>query len=182
MQLEQSKTKKLAVSALFLAIGIVLPFITMQIPSIGNMLCPMHLPVILCGFLCGGPCGLAVGILTPLLRSLLFGAPILLPGAVAMAFELGTYGLLSGVLYQKLRGRRFAEYIALILAMLAGRAVWGVVSYFLYTLLGNVFTWQLFVTQAFVNAIPGIIIQLVFLPILVERVANSKENAVYARK
>lgn len=42
--------KNMVLSALFLAIGIILPFITMQIPRIGNMLLPMHIPVILCGF------------------------------------------------------------------------------------------------------------------------------------
>ena len=72
---QSERTKKLILSALFLAVGIMLPFITMQIPTIGNMLCPMHIPVILCGFVCGGPYGLVVGLMTPLVRSALTGFP-----------------------------------------------------------------------------------------------------------
>ncbi len=161
------KTNKLVLSALFLAIGILLPFMTMQIPSIGNMLLPMHIPVILCGFICGGPCGIIVGFILPLLRSVLFGMPPLIPTAVAMSFELATYGYLSGIVYQKLAGKLFASYISLIVAMIAGRVVWGIVSFGLYSLLGNPFTWKLFAMQAIVNAVPGIILQLVLIPALV---------------
>lgn len=94
-------TKKLVLSALFLAIGLILPFITMQIPAVGKMLCPMHIPVLLCGFIVGWPYGLLVGFITPLLRSVLFGMPMLVPNAVCMAFELATYGFVAGVLSQK---------------------------------------------------------------------------------
>ena len=43
----------LILAALCMALGIVLPFFTGQIPQIGGMLLPMHLPVLLCGLLCG---------------------------------------------------------------------------------------------------------------------------------
>lgn len=165
--MRRNVSNKLVLSALFIAIGILLPFITMQIPSIGNMLLPMHIPVILCGFLCGGPYGLMVGLITPLLRSALFGMPQIIPNAVAMAFELATYGLVVGVLYQKLNRKKYSVYLALIGAMIAGRVVWGVVSYGLYTLLGNVFTWKIFAAQAVFNAIPGIVLQLILIPALI---------------
>ncbi len=155
---------KLTLSALFLALGIILPFFTGQIPQIGNMMLPMHIPVLLCGFVCGGPWGLAVGFITPLLRSLLFGRPLLMPAAVGMAFELATYGLVSGLLYAKLSGHRFRIYLSLLLSMLSGRLVWGLVSIFLYRLLGNFFTWELFAAGAFFNAVPGILVQLVLIP------------------
>lgn len=162
-----SHTKKLTLSALFIALGIVLPFFTGQIQQIGNMLLPMHLPVILCGFVCGGPYGLIIGILIPLLRSLLFGMPPLMPTAVAMAVELATYGMVTGLLYSKLKNRRFGIYFTLIPAMIAGRITWGIASYILYSLLGNAFSWQLFAAGAFINAIPGIIVQLILIPILI---------------
>lgn len=162
-----NRTNKLVLSALLMAIGIVLPFVTMQIPSIGNMLLPMHIPVILCGFICGGPYGAIVGFILPLLRSVLFGMPPLMPTALAMSFELAAYGLISGVLYQKLAGKRFAVYMSLIGAMITGRLVWGAVSLGLYSLLGNTFTWKIFAVQAVVNAIPGIVLQLVLIPVLV---------------
>lgn len=167
MNLKENYTKKLVLTALFIAIGIILPFITMQIPSIGNMLCPMHIPVILCGFICGAPYGLLAGFATPLLRSVLFGAPPLMPIAVAMAFELAAYGGMTGIIYSKVYDKKWGIYISLILAMIIGRGVWGIVSYGLYQTLGNPFTWKIFMAQAFLNAIPGIIIQLVFIPLLV---------------
>ena len=82
-----NKTKKLVLSALLLAAGLVLPFLTGSIPNFGRMLLPMHLPVLLCGFVCGWKWGLLVGFVTPLLRSVLFGMPPMVPTALAMAFE-----------------------------------------------------------------------------------------------
>lgn len=165
-----NSVQKLILSALFLAIGIILPFITMQIPAVGNMLCPMHIPILLCGFICGGPYGLAVGFLTPLVRGMLTGMPVLFPNGIAMAFELAVYGGLTGGLYGRVR-RRMTElpaiYLTLVTSMLAGRIVWGLVSYVLFKVAGNVFTWQIFAAQAFLNAIPGIVIQLILIPVIV---------------
>ena len=94
---KQMTVRKTVLAALFLAIGLILPFITMQIPAVGKMLCPMHIPVLLCGYILGGPYGLIVGFITPLLRSVTFGMPVMLPNAICMAFELATYGLVSGM-------------------------------------------------------------------------------------
>ena len=91
--------KKLVLSAMFIAVGLVLPFFTGQIPQIGKMMLPMHLPVFLCGLICGWPYGLAVGFVTPLLRSMIFSMPVMYPAAIAMAFELATYGFVAGFLY-----------------------------------------------------------------------------------
>jgi len=73
--MKKADTLRLTLAALFVALGLVLPFLTGQIPEIGSMLLPMHLPALLCGFVCGWPCGLAVGFVMPLLRSLIFGMP-----------------------------------------------------------------------------------------------------------
>ena len=159
--------RKLTYAALFLALAIVLPFLTGQIPEIGSMLCPMHIPVLLCGFLCGWPWGLAVGFIAPLLRSVLFGAPPMFPGAVAMAFELAVYGALAGLLYRLLPKKKWSIYASLIIAMLAGRAVWGIVRLILAGLSGKGFTWAAFLAGAFTNAVPGIILQIVLIPVLV---------------
>lgn len=162
-----NNTKKLTLSALFLALGFVLPFLTGQLPQIGRMMLPMHIPVLICGFVCGAPYGLLVGFIVPLLRSLLLGKPELMPTAVAMAIELATYGFVTGLLYVKLKSKKLGILITLILSMLAGRIVWGLVSLLLYQLLGNTFTWELFMAGAFLNAIPGIIIQLIFIPVII---------------
>ena len=158
-------TKKLVRASLLMALGLLLPFLTGQIPTIGRMLSPMHIPVLLCGMICGWPYGLAVGFLTPLLRSVLFGMPAIYPQAVGMAFELAVYGLVSGLVYARFQKKGLkAIYITLITAMLAGRLVWGLVSILLYGVVGNTFTFQMFLAGAFVNAVPGIILHLVLIP------------------
>ncbi len=159
--------RKLTYSALFLALAMVLPFLTGQIPQIGSMLSPMHIPVLLCGFLCSWPWGLAVGIIAPLLRSVVFGMPAMFPGAVAMAFELATYGAVSGLLYKMLPRRKSSVYITIVTAMLLGRVVWGIARLVLAGLSGQTFTWALFMAGAFTNAFPGIILHLVLVPLLV---------------
>ena len=160
-------TKKLVYSAICLALALVLPFLTGQIPEIGKMLCPMHIPVLLCGFLCGWPWGLAVGFIAPLLRSVTLGMPPLFPTATAMAFELAAYGALTGLLYAKLPKKPVYVYVALILSMLAGRAVWGLVTFALMGFSTTAFPFSAFVAGAFTNAIPGIILHIVLIPDIV---------------
>ena len=150
---------------MFLALGIVLPFLTGQVPQIGNMLLPMHIPVSLCGLICGWQYGAAVGVITPLLRSIWCGAPVMFPTAVSMALELMTYGLVAGLLYGLSRHQCIiALYRSMIIAMLSGRAVWGAAQVIFLTADGKAFTWSAFAAGAFLNAIPGIIVQLVLIP------------------
>ncbi len=158
------QTKKLVLSALFIAIGIILPVFTGHIPQIGNMLCPMHIPILLCGFLCGWQYGLAVGFVTPLLRSVLFGMPPMMPTAVGMAFELAAYGVVTALLYRILPKKNLYLYVSLIGAMIAGRVVWGLISIVLYGVAGKSFSFQIFLANGFINAIPGIILQIVLIP------------------
>lgn len=161
------RIQKMTYAALFLAIAIVLPFLTGQIPEIGKSLSPMHIPVLLCGFLCGWPWGLAVGFIAPLLRSAIFGMPAMFPGAVAMAFELAVYGSMSGLLYRRLPRTKASIYITLIVSMIAGRVVWGIVRLILAGLSGTEFTWTLFISGAVTTAIPGIILHILLIPVLV---------------
>ncbi len=160
--------KKLVLAALFLALGLVMPFLTAQIPQIGSALLPMHLPVLICGFVCGAPYGLLVGAVTPLLRSVMFGMPPIMV-AVAMAFELAAYGAATGLLHKVLykKFKTAGIYISLLGAMIIGRIVWGIASFVIYAIMGNPFTWQIFAAGAFLNAIPGIILQIVLVPIIV---------------
>ena len=161
------QVRKLTYASLMLAVAMVLPFLTGQIPEIGKSLSPMHIPVLLCGFLCGWPWGMTVGFIAPLLRSVVFGMPTLFPGAVAMAFELAVYGCVSGLLYKLLPKTKVNIYVTLIISMIAGRVVWGIVRLILAGLSGTSFTWALFLSGAITTAIPGIILHLVLIPILV---------------
>lgn len=162
-----SKTLKLVLSAGFLALGLILPFFTAQIREIGNMLLPMHIPVLICGFVCGWQYGLAVGFITPLLRSMVFGMPPMFPTATGMAFELASYGAVSGLLYRALPRKNVSVYISLIGAMIAGRLIWGLINVPIYGIAGKAYSWQIFMGGAFLNAIPGIILQLVMIPIII---------------
>ena len=161
------QVRRMTYSALCLALALVLPFLTGQIPQIGSALCPMHLPVLLCGFLCGWPWGLAVGFMAPLLRSVIFGMPPMIPTALAMAFELATYGALAGFLYRKFPKTIPGIYASLLIAMICGRLVWGVVRLILAGVQGNGFTFAMFLSGAITTAIPGIIAQLVLIPAIV---------------
>lgn len=153
--------RKVVFAAAFIALGLVLPFFTAQLPALGKSLLPMHIPVLLSGFVCGGPLGLVVGFITPLLRSYLFGMPLLFPGATVMAFELATYGFFAGSL------RKFPTLVNLLLSMLAGRIVWGLANFLLLGFGALEFSWELFVAGAFVNALPGIILQIILIPAIV---------------
>ncbi len=156
---------QLTLAAMFLAMGLVLPFFTGQIPQIGKMLLPMHIPVLLCGLICGWQYGLCIGFVLPFLRNALFGMPVLFPTGIAMAFELATYGLTVGLAYAHSRWKCvIALYRSMLLAMLSGRIVWGFMQILLLGVGGNAFTWQMFLAGAFFNAVPGILLQLVLIP------------------
>ena len=165
---------KLTYSGVCLALCLVLPFLTGQIPQIGSKLLPMHIPVLLCGFLCGPVWGLAVGAIAPILRSLLFGMPPLFPTATAMAFELAAYGLLAGLFYKLLPKKTPYLYVALILTMLGGRLVWGLAMTVLMSVAGKGFTLAAFWAGAFANAWPGIVLQLVLIPPVVAALKKAK--------
>ena len=171
------ETRKITLSAMFLALGLLLPFVTMNIPSIGKMLLPMHIPILLCGFIVGPFYGATIGFITPLLRSFIFGAPYFYPDAVMMSFELLTYGLISGVIYHIIFNRRsklINIYISLILAMIFGRIIYGIVYLIISFISLNEFTFNIFIMEAFINAIPGIIIQLILIPIIIKLLGGYK--------
>lgn len=156
---------RLSYAAMSLALCLLLPFLTGQIPQVGSALCPMHLPVLLCGFLCGPWWAAAVGLVAPLLRHAVFSMPPILT-AIAMSFELGTYGLSAGLFWRLGRKTLPALYFSLIAAMISGRLVWGAVQLLLLGLSGQQFTLALFWTGAVANAVPGILSQLILIPLL----------------
>lgn len=164
---ESRSIQRLTASGICLTLCLVLPFLTGQIPQIGSMLSPMHIPVLLCGFICGWQYGLCVGLVAPLLRYLLFGMPPIFPTGISMAFELAVYGAAAGILYKRLPKKAWAVYASLIGAMCAGRIVWGVVRFAMALLFGVEFSFAAFISGAFVTAVPGIICHIVLIPILV---------------
>ena len=161
-------------SAAFLALAYIMPFLTGQIPEIGAMLCPLHIPVLLCGFICGWPWGLAVGFIAPLFRSLTLGMPPFFPKALCMAFELAAYGAIAGLMHRILPRRKPYIYVSLLTAMIIGRLVWGTAMFLCLGLSGGSFTFAAFLAGAVTNAIPGIILQIVLIPVLVMVLSKTK--------
>lgn len=165
--MKKRTTIKITYSAMCLALAIVLPFITANNQQLGNMLCLMHIPVLLCGFLCGWQYGFAVGAVAPILRSLIVGAPPMFPIAFAMAFELAAYGFVSGLLYKLLPKKPVNIYVSLVGAMVAGRIVWGAVKFIIAGLTSTSFPFSVFIAGTVTNAVPGIILHIVLIPVIV---------------
>lgn len=163
----RNRVRNITLSAMFLAIAFVMPFLTGQIPQIGSMLCPMHIPVLLCGFFCGAPWGLLVGFVAPLLRSFVLGMPPMFPTAFCMAFELAAYGFVAGWLHGKLPKKKVNVYVSLLCAMVIGRFVWGVVMLACMGFDTTAFGFSAFLAGAVLNAVPGIVLQIILIPVLV---------------
>lgn len=171
---KKQNTLRITCAAVCLALALVLPFLTGQIKQIGNMLCPMHLPVMLCGFICGWPWGAVIGFAAPLLRSALFGMPVMFPSAAAMAIELAAYGALAGYLYKVLPKKIPFTYFALLLSMFGGRIVWCAAQFIFARLQNGAFVVSAMIAGAFTNAVPGIILQLVLIPAIIIALRKAK--------
>ena len=165
----QSEVNRITISAMLLALAWILPLLTGQIPEIGNMFLPMHIPVFLAGLMLGPKYGLMLGFIMPLSRSLIFTSPPFYPNAISMAFELATYGLIAGVLFHKLNQIQMRFYInlytSLIVAMISGRLIWGLVQSFI-GLFGNLLTLEMFLRASLYLAWPGLIVQLILIPLI----------------
>lgn len=165
MKNKKHEINTMVLAAMFLGIGFILPIFTNQIKEIGDSLLPMHIPVMLCGLICGKRYGFFVGLILPLLRGFAFGMPPIYPNAVWMAIELSVYGFVIGFLYFRINPKDTKSvYISLVSAMITGRLAWGISKTILLGLNGKAFTVSMFIVGGFVDAIPGIILQLVLIP------------------
>lgn len=164
----QTKTQKLTNAGMLIAIGLILPYATSHMFGIpGTVLLPMHIPALLIGFLCGPLYGFLCGLIIPALSSALTGMPAAYPMLPIMLGELATYGLVSGLLYQKtshLR-KRLAIYPVLLTAMVCGRIVYGLIFSILMLAGGQLKA--LSVWGAIATGLPGIVIQLILIPSVV---------------
>lgn len=175
--MKNKNLRKLVLSAMFLAIGMVLPTLTMQIKEIGDTLLPMHLPVMLCGLVCGPWYGLGIGLMLPFLRSVTFGMPPIYPNAVWMALELAAYGCVIGLVYMLFKKKNTGSlYISLVSSMIAGRVVWGIAKAILLGVGGKTFTFAAFIAGGFVDAFPGIILQLILIPLIMKVIDKVREK------
>ena len=164
-----NNTKKLTLASMLLAIGIILPQAFHSIPNAGIIFLPMHIPVLICGYICGPFFGILVGIITPIISNIIFGMPVT-SMLGQMCIELGMYGLSSGILNNilKIKNEIVKNYIVLIVSMIIGRVVYGICNALILKA-GN-YSLEIWLTSAFISALPGIIIQIVFIPVLVNNI------------
>ena len=165
-------TRDLILTAMFIAIGVVLPQAFHMIPNAGSVVLPMHIPVLVAGFAVGPLLGAVCGFLTPLLSHLIFSMPPA-PILPSMLCELTVYGLMTGLLHRVVKTEKgiVKNYIVLIGAMLCGRVTYGILNALIFR--AGSYSLNAWLSAAFITALPGIIIQLVLIPILVDRLQKA---------
>ncbi len=160
----------MVLTAMFIACAILLPLVTANIDNYGRLLCPMHIPVMICGAVCGWQWGMAAGFISPLLRALLFPAPVMYPTAISMAFELAAYGLIIALMLRMLSGKmeRLASvYVSMIVAMIVGRLVLALARFAMYGMFRTPYSWSIFMAEAVTSAVPAIVLQFAVIPPIV---------------
>ncbi len=176
-----TRTKNMVLTGILIALGVVLPLAFHAIPNAGSIFLPMHIPVLFCGLVCGWNYGLLAGIATPLLSNILTGMPPA-PFLPSMLVELAVYGLVAGLLIRFVRSKSQTAnvFIALIGAMLAGRLLAGLVNALIINL--GKYSVQIWLSAFFITALPGIIIQLVLIPVLIFALEKAKLISLPTRK
>lgn len=166
-----SKTREIILAGLFVAMGIVLPSLFHLTGISGKVFLPMHIPALVAGFFISPPIAFLIGFITPYLNSLVTGMPPLFPMAVIMSFEIGLYSLSASIYSKK---TKLNTILSLILAMITGRIGGGLIAYILSTFFGVKIKALMFIKGSILTGLPGIIIQLILIPIIV--IALSKYN------
>lgn len=167
-----NNTKKLTLAGMCLALGVIVPQAFHAIPNAGTIFLPMHIPVLICGFICGPLYGLIDGILTPILSNIIFSMPAI-PMLGQMIIELATYGLMTGLLNKIINIKKtyIKNYVVLVSSMIIGRIVYGIANALIFK--AGAYSLDIWISFAFVTAIPGIIIQLIIIPILVSTLTKT---------
>ncbi len=175
-----TKNRNIVLSGFFLALAMILPgAIGAVSPVVGEAISPLHIPALLCGFVCGKKYGAIVGFFIPILKVMIYGVPMLFI-AIPMCFELAMYGLLTGLLIEKLGYSVKNTYISLLGAMLGGRIVYGICTYFITTFAllgssGGTYTLAIFLASgAMFGGIIGAISHIVIVPSIVFALAKIK--------
>lgn len=165
----QSGIYKMVVTALLLAVGLVLPLLLGQVEVLGQAISPLHIPVLLCGLTCGWGWAAVLGAVLPILRSLIFTMPPM-PVAIPMAFEMAAYGALTGLMYPLMRrllkknSHLPAMLVSMLIAMVLGRFVGGAAKACVMGFQGNGYTLQAFIAAYFTGTAVGAVIHLIVVP------------------
>lgn len=163
---KMSNVKKSIITAVCIALCYVIPLMFHGIQNAGNIFCPMHIPVFICGLICGWQYGLLCGIAGPALSSALSGMP---PAAIlpSMMVELAAYGTAAGLMMKLVRTKStYADlYISLIVAIVCGRVLAGLAKALIFA--RGSYSMSAWIAGSVVTSWPGTVIQLVFIPTIV---------------
>lgn len=104
--------------AIMIALGVLFPEVLHIFggSTMGQMLLPMHFPVLIVGISLGPLYGGFTGVMLPILNCILLGMPILIKLPL-MIGELFTYGFLTGILRKK------NTYLNIFISQMGGRIV-----------------------------------------------------------
>ncbi len=170
------KGKNIIFSVFCFTLCLLLLLLTSKIPQIDNTFSLIHIPVLICGFIYGWLYGLTIGVVAPLVICILFKIFPIFPTGIIMLLELGTYGLVSGVLYDYFQKNTITVFITLIISMLAGRIVWGITTFIFSLINKNMFTFNMFIQDVFINKVPGIVVQIIVVPIVVIMLEEARKK------
>ena len=163
---KMSNVKKSIITAVCIALCYVITLMFHGIQNAGNIFCPMHIPVFICGLICGWQYGLLCGIAGPALSSALSSMP---PVAIlpSMMVELAVYGTAAGLMMKLVRTKStYADlYISLIVAIVCGRVLAGLAKALIFA--RGSYSMSAWIAGSVVTSWPGTVIQLVFIPTIV---------------
>jgi riboflavin transporter FmnP len=165
-----SNLNQLVRASMLIALGIIIPVCFHTIKNAGAVFLPMHIPILIGGFVLSAPYAVAVGIVTPVLSYLFTGMPPV-PVIYVMPIELAAYGLFISFLYNK---ARIGLYPSLISGMIGGRIVSILGKYLiLHLLMNKPFALKKVASALFITGLPGIIIQIILVPIVIYALEKS---------
>lgn len=168
------KLRKVIYAAMCLALAFLLPYLTGQLRELGKALCPMHLPVFICSYACGPVYAGIVGFIAPLIRSLITGMPVFPTKAIPMMFELMTYGAVAGVCYKLFPKKIPYVYISLVVGIISGRLVLSAVNLVMNAMNGVEFSFFTYFVKNILEAVPGLILQIVIVPLVAITLRKTK--------
>ena len=170
--MKMSYVKKIVFTAVCVALCVVLPMAFHSVQNAGTIFLPMHIPVLLCGLMCGWPFGFVCGLMGPALSCLLTSMP---PAAMlpSMMVECAAYGCVTGLMMCWVHTKHPVAdlYISMVTAMIVGRVLSGLAKSLIFSPGTAPFAW---VTTSLVAGIPGIIIQLLLIPLVVFSLTRAK--------
>jgi len=173
--MKKERLIKMILAAVFLSLGIILPTWLGSMKEINDTILPIHLAAMFCGIICGKWYGLLVGFLIPVMRSLIFAMPVLYPRGLYMAFEAATYGFVIGFMYYLLKKKpAWYIYTCILTAQIAGRIVWALAKNILLGFGEKGVTFNAFIAEGFIDALPGIALQLILIPLVVSIIDDVK--------